>query len=84
MVNRVPYATIAAAKCGNAEAMSRILRHYERYIIVHSMRLLYDEYGNRYEMLDTELRQRIEAKLIFQILCKFDHTKVPSGETIVR
>ena len=65
MGNRIPYATIVAAKSGNAEAMSEILRHYERYIIIHSMRVLYDEHGNHYEVLDHELRQRIETKLIF-------------------
>ena len=45
MGNRIPYATIVAAKSGDAEAMSKILRHYERYVIVHSMRVLYDEKG---------------------------------------
>ena len=84
MGNRIPYATIVAAKSGDAEAMSEILRHYERYIIIHSMRVLYDEHGNHYEVLDHELRQRIETKLIFQIIRKFNHTKVPSGETIER
>lgn len=84
MGNRIPYTTIATAKSGDAEAMRKILRHYERYIIAHSMRVLYDEYGNYYEVLDIEMRQRIEAKLIFQIISKFDHTKVPGGETIER
>jgi hypothetical protein len=84
MSNRIPYATIVKAKSGDAEAMSKIMRHYERYIIIHSMRVLYDEHGNHYEVLDHELRQRIETKLIFQIISKFDHTKVPSGETIER
>ena len=84
MGNRIPYATIVKAKSGDAEAMSKIMRHYERYIIIHSMRVLYDEHGNHYEVLDHELRQRIETKLIFQIISKFDHTKVPSGETIER
>lgn len=84
MSNRIPYATIVKAKSGDAEAMSEIMRHYERYIIIHSMRVLYDEHGNHYEVLDHELRQRIETKLIFQIISKFDHTKVPSGETIER
>ena len=82
MVNRIPYATIVAAKSGDTEAMSKILRHYERYIIAHSMRVLYEEFGNHYEVLDQEWRQRIEAKLIFQTISKFDHMKVPSGETI--
>ena len=84
MSNRIPYATIVKAKSGDAEAMSKIMRHYERYIIIHSMRVLYDEHGNHYEVLDHELRQRIETKLIFQIISKFDHTKAPSGETIER
>lgn len=82
MGNKIPYATIVTAKSGDAEAMRKILRHYERYIIAHSLRVLYDEYGNHYEVIDQDIRQRIEAKLIFQIIHKFDHTQTPNGETV--
>lgn len=82
MGNKIPYATFVAAKFGDAEAMRKILRHYERYIIVHSIRVLYDEYGNHYEVIDKDIRQRIEAKLIYQITHKFDHKKTPDGETV--
>ena len=84
MGNRIPYATIVAAKSGDAEAMRKILQHYERHITARSVRQTYDEYGNRYDVPDQELRQRIEAKLIYQIICKFEHMKIPRGETVER
>lgn len=84
MDNRISYATIVAAKSGDTEAMHEILQHYERYIAVRSIRRTHDEFGNRYDVPDQELRQRIEAKLIYQIICKFDHMKIPKGETVER
>lgn len=82
MGSPISYETIVAAKSGDAEAMKKILRHYERYVIVHSMRALYDEYGNHYEVIDQDIRQRIEAKLIYQIIHRFDPTKMPAEESI--
>lgn len=49
-----------------------ILAHYERYIAGHSKRPLYDEYGNRREIVDPEIQQRIEEKLMLGIIYKFD------------
>ena len=37
----------------------------------------YDEYNNGYEFIDEEIRQRIEAKLMIQIVYKFDPTRMP-------
>ena len=72
MSNRISYQTILAAKAGDSEAISSILRHYAAYISAHSKRPFFDEYGNKYELVDEEIRQRIEAKLIYQIINRFD------------
>lgn len=82
MANRITYATIVAAKSGDGEAMDKILRHYKPYIVAHSMRVLYDEYGNQYEVLDQRLKERIERKLLCKIVCEFDPSQPPEGETV--
>lgn len=81
---RVPYATILAAKNGDANAMVSIIQHYRSYIAHFSRRTFYDDYGNSFEFVDDEIRQRIEAKLMFSIIYKFDPTKLPEGETITQ
>lgn len=68
----IPYAVIVAAKNGDSEAMSQILRHYEPYIIRCSKRTLYDEYGNQYQVVDEEIKNRIQSKLMYQIVYDFD------------
>lgn len=78
----IPYEVIVAAKQGDVEAMTRILRHYDRRISYYSRCPLFDEYGNRYEMVDPEIKSRIQAKLIHQIIFDFDPTKLPEGETL--
>lgn len=82
MNSRIPYKTIVAAKNGDSIAMNSVLQHYSSYIAFLSKRSFYDEYGNRYELVDEEIRQRIEAKLMLQIVCKFDPTKLPDGENL--
>ncbi len=77
MNNLVPFDTILAAKAGDNEAMQAILKHYASYIASYSKRTLVDEYGNRYEVVDEEIRQRIEAKLMFQIIYHFNPYKMP-------
>lgn len=77
MSKLIPFETIVAAKAGDTEAMKAILKHYAPYIAAHSKRALFDEYGNRYEVIDEEIRQRIEAKLMFQIYYHFDPYKEP-------
>ncbi len=73
----IPYKTILAAKAGDYEAMQRILRHYAAYIAAYSKRTLEDEYGNKYEVVDEQIRQRIETKLMHSIIYKFDPYKQP-------
>ena len=84
MANIISYTTILAAKAGDGEAMSKILRHYAPYIAGHAKRNFCDEYGNYCELVDEDIRQRIEAKLLYQIINKFDPSKLPDGEMVKR
>lgn len=78
MSERIPSSIIVAAKAGDSEALQKILCHYSSYIASVSKRGFFDEYGNRYELVDEDCRQRIEAKLMYQIIYKFDPYKIPS------
>lgn len=82
MSNPVLYQTILGAKAGDFEAMASILRHYSRYIIYYSRRTFFDKYGNSYELVDEDIKQRIEAKLMYQIIYKFDPNRFPPGQTL--
>lgn len=82
MSKLIPYQTILAAKAGDSEAMTTIMRHYAHYIAYYSRRTFYDKYGNRYELVDEDIKQRIEAKLMYQIIYKFDPTQFPPGEIL--
>lgn len=76
----IPYEVIIAAKNGDSEAMGQILRHYEPYIIRCSQRTLYDEYGNQYQVVDEEIKSRIQARLMYQIIYDFDPARLPDRE----
>lgn len=77
----IPYEVIVAAKGGDGEAMNQILHHYEPYIIRCSRRTFYDEYGNRYHVVDEGIKNRIFAKLMYQLIYDFDPFKLPAGES---
>ena len=78
----IPYCTILAAKSGDSDAMTSILHHYSRYILYYSRRTFIDSQGDRYELVDEDVKQRIEAKLMMQIIYKFDTSRVPAGEEV--
>ena len=80
--NRIPLQTILVAKSGASEALAEILRHYEPYIASCAKRPFYDEYGNRYDVINEDIRQQLESKLMLQIVYKFDPEKLPEGESI--
>lgn len=82
MAELIPYQTILSAKAGDPEAIESIMRHYDKYIAYYSKRSYYDKYGNRYELVDQEIKQRIEARMMVLIIEKFDPTQMPPGETI--
>lgn len=78
----IPYQIIISAKHGDPEAMKAILHHYERYINHFSKRVEYDDCGNSYDIVDSEIKQRIEEKLMLGIIYKFDCDRLPEGETL--
>lgn len=78
----IPYKIILAAKTGNSEAINQILQHYEPYIAHCARRTFHDDYGNQYQVVDTEIKNRIVAKLMFQIIYGFDPFKLPPDKEI--
>ena len=80
MIKKISYQTIVAAKAGDSLAMTMILRHYSNYINYYSRRTYIDKFGNRYEIVNEEIKQRVEAKLMYQIIDRFDPTKLPQAQ----
>ena len=62
------YSLIVLASRGDVDAINAVLKHYEGYIAVLSIRQLYDESGNPNFCVDEALRRRLETKLITKIL----------------
>ena len=69
--NLLPFHIIEAAASGDVDAINKVLKHYEGYIIALSTRRLFDEDGNQYYVVDEETRRTLETKLITKIL-QFD------------
>ena len=82
MSNLVPYHVILAAKAGDSEAVEIILKHYDSLITKYATRPVRDEYGNTYNMVDRDMKMRIAADLIYQIIYTFDPQKFPPDETL--
>ena len=60
----LPDFVIDAACAGNAEAVERVLQHYDGYINKLCTRTLYDETGRPHECLDEYMKCCLEIKLI--------------------
>jgi hypothetical protein len=65
---QLPYHVVVAAASGDVNAMNKVLKHYEGYIVALSTRTFYDESGNPHCCVDENLRRRLETKLIAKIL----------------
>ena len=63
----IPFAVIVAATNGDEAAIQEILEFYDSYISKLSLRQLYDEYGNVYMVVDSELKGRIQAAVMDMI-----------------
>lgn len=66
--NMLPVSVIVAASKGNVDALEKVLKHYDRYIIKLSSRFIYDEEGNVSTQVDDTICQRLQAKLIEAVL----------------
>lgn len=62
-----PFAVIVAATNGDEAAIQEILDFFDGYISKLSLRKLYDEYGNVYMVVDSELKDRIQAAVMDMI-----------------
>ena len=63
----IPFAVIVVATNGDEAAIQEILDFYDGYISKLSLRKLYDEYGNVYMVVDSELKGRIQAAVMDMI-----------------
>lgn len=63
----IPFAVIVAATNADEAAIQEILDFYDGYISKLSLRKLYDEYGNVYMVVDSELKGRIQAAVMDMI-----------------
>lgn len=66
--SKMPFSVIVASCDGNEKEIQKILKHYDGYISKLSLRPLYDEFGNVYMVVDTELKGRMQSALIHMIL----------------
>lgn len=66
--SKVPFSVIVASSDGNEKEIQKVLKHYDGYISKLSLRPLYDEYGNVYMVVDTDLKGRIQSALIRMVL----------------
>ena len=63
----IPFAVIVESTNGDEAAIQEILDFYDGYISKLSLRKLYDEYGNVYMVVDSELKGRIQAAVMDMI-----------------
>ena len=78
----ISYQTIVAAQKGDPDAMREILQHYAPYIKHFSQRHYHDDYGNTITLIDDDIQQQIEMKLMYEIVFHFNCTSLPEGETL--
>ena len=67
----IPFTVIVAATNGDEAAIQEILDFYDGYISKLSLRKLYDEYGNVYMVVDSELKGRMQAA-VMDMIAKFE------------
>ncbi|MGX7198759.1 helix-turn-helix domain-containing protein [Enterococcus nangangensis] len=66
--NVLPFPIIVLAVQGDVIAMNQILKHFEHYMIKLSQKTLFDEFGNPYIHVESEIKRALETKLIMAIL----------------
>jgi len=66
--NLLPFDVINEAASGDAIAIDQVINHYSGYIAKLSMRTVYDENRHQHNIVDEDIRRRLEAKLASAIL----------------
>lgn len=64
----VAFEIIVAATDADKEAIKKVLDFYDGYISKLSLRKMYDDYGNVYMVVDSELKGRIQTAVMNMIL----------------
>ncbi|EAD7633109.1 MULTISPECIES: helix-turn-helix domain-containing protein [Listeria] len=64
----LPFPTIVLANHGDVMAMNQVLKHFEQYMMKLSQKTLFDEFGNPYVHVETEIKRVLETKLILAVL----------------
>ncbi len=64
----LPYQVIVLASQGDILAMDIVLKHYEPYIARLCLITEIDDYGFPHTVVDEDMRQRLESKLIEKVL----------------
>lgn len=64
----LPFPVIAAATKGDPDAMKTVLQHYDGQMTALSTRKLRDERGNTYFGVDSDIYDRLRARLIRAVL----------------
>mgnify|MGYP003042005352 FL=1 len=67
----IPFSIIEKAINEDIEAIDYILAHYRNYIIRLSTRVARDENNNEYMYVEDHMHSRLESKLIYSIIKKF-------------
>lgn len=73
---------VLAAKSGDSAALATVAHFFDSYIKKAATRPLYDEYGNKYDYVDEEIRRHIESQLFHHIVCNFDPDMVLRGDKL--
>ena len=76
----IAYPTILAATQGDPEAVQTILRYYAPYILHFSKCSAQLEDGIIYSYVNHEVKQQIEAKLMYGIDTQFDPFSLPQAK----
>ena len=66
--NLLPFDVIREAASGDTIAIEQVINHYSGYIAKLSMRTVYDGNGNQHNIVDEDIRRRLETKLTSAIL----------------
>ena len=66
--NHLLFKLIVSAVNGDKNSIKKVLDFYDGYISKLSLRPMYDEYGNVYMVIDSELKGRIQEAVIKMIL----------------
>jgi len=68
MMNYPEFTLIFAATGGDVQAIEEILTHYDAYLSKKCLRILYDESGRIYLVVDEALKGLLTSELIYAML----------------